>query len=186
MRIRQIKPEFFTDKALAGLSADARLFYIGLWMEADDDGYIKWVPDQIAARLYPYRTVAARERFVRVAAVQLADTGHIVMLPCEKHVTVPGLPKHQVVASTRRVVRTHGEHTAQCLSNGAPSPPMEIQEGTERNGKVGNGTEDRAHAHESTIDELRGIIADDTSTAPAKKAARKALERLGITTGEAT
>ena len=39
MRIRQIKPGWWLDKELRrGLSADAREFFIGLWMLADDDG----------------------------------------------------------------------------------------------------------------------------------------------------
>ena len=39
MRIRQIKPSWWLDKDLqTRLSADAREFYIGLWMLADDAG----------------------------------------------------------------------------------------------------------------------------------------------------
>jgi hypothetical protein len=37
-RIRSIKPEFWTSEAIAQLSRDARLLFIGLWNHADDDG----------------------------------------------------------------------------------------------------------------------------------------------------
>lgn len=189
-RIRQFKQEFFQDKVLAGLDDSVRLFFVGLWTEADDDGYLKWEPDQIAARFYPYWSMKKREGFVRKAVDALAKTGHLRILDCGVHVTVPNLPKHQVVASTRRVVRTHGEHNAQCVNNGAQWSAIEIQEGTVGKGKVGKGTETHmsertdtrtdGHAHASDVDRLQALLLDPNSTEPAKKAARKALDRLGI------
>ena len=182
MRIRQIKPDFWTDKVLSGFDDATRLFYIGLWMEADDDGYLRWEPDQIAARLYPYKSVVGRERFVRTATLRLADSGHVVMLDCERHVQVPNLPKYQIVASTRRVVRVHGEHNAQCVRNAEQvSAHPERERERERNGN-GDFSHTSERTRESQIDELQRILVDDTSTAPAKRAAKKALERLGIKT----
>ena len=52
MRIRQVKPAFWTDARIAALPAPARLFYIGLWMVADDAGWLRWDPSQIANELY--------------------------------------------------------------------------------------------------------------------------------------
>ena len=62
-RIRQIKPSWFLDKDLRrGTTADAREFYIGLWMLADDAGYLEWDPERIGAELYPFDPIAKRER----------------------------------------------------------------------------------------------------------------------------
>lgn len=36
MRIRQVKPDFFTDAVVSAWPPAARLFYIGLWTVADD------------------------------------------------------------------------------------------------------------------------------------------------------
>ena len=53
MRIRTIKPEFWTDSLMVSMPRDVRLLYIGLWNVADDHG---WLPDdaeQIRMLLFP-------------------------------------------------------------------------------------------------------------------------------------
>lgn len=53
MRIRTIKPEFWTDSLMVSMPRDVRLLYIGLWNVSDDHG---WLPDdanQIKMLLFP-------------------------------------------------------------------------------------------------------------------------------------
>jgi len=50
-RIRSVHPGLFTDEAFVGLSADAQVFFIGLWTEADDQGVFEWKPLQLKMRL---------------------------------------------------------------------------------------------------------------------------------------
>jgi len=52
-RIRTIKPEFWTDKKIIRLSRDARLFFIGLWNFADDNGVLEADPLQLKAWIFP-------------------------------------------------------------------------------------------------------------------------------------
>jgi hypothetical protein len=54
MRIRTIKPEFWTDKKVATWSHFTRLFFIGLWSASDDYGRGSAEPARIAAELFPY------------------------------------------------------------------------------------------------------------------------------------
>lgn len=56
-RIRMIKPEFFDDPDAADLTPLARLFFIGLWTQADREGRLIDDPRRLAARLFPYETV---------------------------------------------------------------------------------------------------------------------------------
>lgn len=49
-----IKPEFFDDPAIADLTPFARLFFIGLWMQADRDGRLQDDCKRLKARLFPY------------------------------------------------------------------------------------------------------------------------------------
>lgn len=58
-RIRSIHPSFFTDEACVSCSALARLLYIGLWTDADDQGLFEWKPLQIKMRLLPGDNVDA-------------------------------------------------------------------------------------------------------------------------------
>ena len=54
MRIRTIKPEFWTDKRVASWDVFTRLFYIGLWSAADDYGRGSAEPERLAAELFPF------------------------------------------------------------------------------------------------------------------------------------
>ena len=56
-RIRFIKPEFFDDPELAELSPYARLFFVGLWLQADREGRLEDCPKRLKARIFPYDDV---------------------------------------------------------------------------------------------------------------------------------
>ena len=63
-----IRPAYWTDADLhTRLTAEQREFYIGLWMEADDAGFIAWDVDRIGADLYPFRPLAWRREREGVA-----------------------------------------------------------------------------------------------------------------------
>ena len=53
MRIRTIKPEFWTDPTMVRLSLLARLLYVALWNYADDSGRFEWEYDRIQMTLFP-------------------------------------------------------------------------------------------------------------------------------------
>lgn len=55
MRIRSVKPEFWKDERLARcLSREARLVYIALWNESDDEGRLRGNRDYLHGALFPY------------------------------------------------------------------------------------------------------------------------------------
>lgn len=104
-RIRQIKPSWFLDKELRrGSTAEAREFYVGLWMLADDEGFLIWDVERVAAELYPYDPTTRRERNVAKWAGQLMALSptnpHLVVYDCG-HGYVPKMKQHQRVAGTR-------------------------------------------------------------------------------------
>lgn len=53
-RIRSIKPEFFVNDELAELPPLTRLFFIGMWTQADRDGRLKDRPRRLKASILPY------------------------------------------------------------------------------------------------------------------------------------
>jgi hypothetical protein len=63
-RIRTIKPEFFTSLAIADLTPEQRLTFIGLWTHVDDEGRCVDDPRLIKAALWPLddRTATDVER----------------------------------------------------------------------------------------------------------------------------
>lgn len=54
MRIRTIKPEFWTSEAMCSLSKETRLTAIALLNYADDDGYFWANPTLVKAALFPF------------------------------------------------------------------------------------------------------------------------------------
>jgi hypothetical protein len=53
-RKRMIDPEFWSDEEIGQWSIEARLFYIGLWNFADDEGRLKAHPKLLKAQIFPY------------------------------------------------------------------------------------------------------------------------------------
>jgi hypothetical protein len=75
MRIRSIRPEFWSSEDIAALSWDARLIYIGLWSYVDDNGVGRDVEQLITAALFPLED-SFTEASVRVhGALKQLQTG---------------------------------------------------------------------------------------------------------------
>jgi hypothetical protein len=53
-RIRTIKPEFWEDEKIASLPIPCRLFYIGTWNIADDNGVFRGNPVMLKSKIFPY------------------------------------------------------------------------------------------------------------------------------------
>ena len=146
VRIRQVKPAFWTDSTIAGLAPAVRLFYIGLWMVADDAGYLRWDTPQIANELYGYESRKKRERDVDAFIAVLTDDGRVVRYECG-HAFIPHLTDHQRLAGeTHRVVSVKREHEScpriPAVPRDSPLVPDTVRNGsgTVRNVKERNGT----------------------------------------------
>jgi len=79
MRIRSIKPEFWTSEDVAALDIPTRLLFIGLWSYVDDNGAGRDVEKLIAAALFPLDDDDPRETLARVSRglATLAEAGLI-------------------------------------------------------------------------------------------------------------
>lgn len=154
MRIRQVKPAFWADARIAALPAPARLFYIGLWMTADDAGWLRWDPSQIANELYGYESRRKRERDVETFLALLVEAKRVTVHPCG-HVEIPTMTTHQHLSVASKQVRTIQREHADCggskrvpaETRDDPQMPVETREPpavkVKGNGKVnGNGNGD--------------------------------------------
>jgi len=82
VRIRQIRPEFFTDPTVSRLPVDVRLTYIGLWCVADDAGWLEFQPEHVGAMLYPYESIRVRTSRLERARVALEAAGRVEFFAC--------------------------------------------------------------------------------------------------------
>lgn len=53
-RIRTIKPEFAHSESMGNVSRDARLLFVLLWSQADDEGKLRGAPRLLKGVLFPY------------------------------------------------------------------------------------------------------------------------------------
>jgi hypothetical protein len=117
VRIRQVRPEFFTDAVTAKLTPSVQITYIGLWCISDDGGWLAWDVRQIGALLYPYKSVRARERTVSDAGSALSEAGRLILYPCGC-AYIPKLADHQRIGGTKSFTARdkHRVHTNMDLS----------------------------------------------------------------------
>jgi hypothetical protein len=113
VRIRQVRPEFFTDAVVSSLPADVRLTYIGLWCVADDAGWLVWDVQQVAAQLYPYESIRVRTKRVERAGAALVAAGRMSLPGCGC-AFIPKLPAHQKIGGNKSftVRDKHPVHTS--------------------------------------------------------------------------
>lgn len=98
MRIRTVKPDFFTHERLFDAEREAnlplRLAFIGLWCAADREGRFRWEPRRLGVQILPYDGVD----FSRVLDA-LATRGFVVRYASPEGVfgCIPSFLKHQVI-----------------------------------------------------------------------------------------
>lgn len=143
MRIRQVKPGFWSDATLAKLPDPVRLFYIGTWNLADDYGWIAWDTAEAGALLYPFRQPAGRERNIDAWLADLARADRVALYTCGC-VHVIRLREHQRVSGVQssRVrdlhAESHKDATRKVLSATRPPTKREPLSDSPGSGK-GNG-----------------------------------------------
>lgn len=122
LRIRQVKPAFWTDSALADWSDELRLFYIGMWMSADDAGWMRWDAAQVGVELYGFLDRRKREAKVDRCRKALEEAGRMTFESCG-HAFIPHLVDHQRFSGVQnRVLTFFTEHSTKCLGQKPEAP----------------------------------------------------------------
>lgn len=112
MRIRSIKPVFWRDRDLAKIGDEARLFYIGLWMQADDAGYFRWNADEVGADLYPYHSDRTRLKKIErcLAALDgMPGKPRLSIMPCG-HAFLTRFLDHQKPGGGSKITTFYSQH----------------------------------------------------------------------------
>lgn len=135
-RIRTIKPEFFTSESILSVSPLARLFFIGLWCEADRDGRLKWKPKTLKFRYLP-----ADDVDIESLSEELVDEGmiNIYSVDGDEYCEIPSFTSHQVINNREKDSElppneSHASTTRQ--------PRVKAEGRKEGKGREGKGTGD--------------------------------------------
>lgn len=111
MRGRYLMREYWTDSALfLHLSAAERELYIGLWMLADDEGWMPRDVPAIAKALMGFQDREPRESAVRAALEHLRELGKVVSHRC--CLQVPAVARYPRPGKrTREHAQEHENHS---------------------------------------------------------------------------
>lgn len=125
MRGRYLMREYWSDSDLfLRLDADERELYIGLWMLADDEGWMPRDIPAISAAMFRYEDRAPRERRVTEGLARLRDLGKIVSHRCCLHLpAVERYPRAGKKSSEHAIEhRMHSKRTKRIQTDLNPSP----------------------------------------------------------------
>lgn len=139
-RIRTIKPEFFTSEDIVSLSPLARLFYVGLWCEADREGRMAWKSKTLKMRYLPGDNCD-----VEALAQELTSSGLIELYEVEgkTYALIPSFKNHQVINNRESdsVLPEKPARVGHASSRVKAEGRKEGREGKEREGKEHSGGE---------------------------------------------
>ena len=134
-RIRTIKPEFFTDDAVGGISPLARLLFIGSWVFADDYGTLDRSARQLKAQVFPYDSLDCE-----ALIVELIDAGLLREYEADgkTFLHINGFADHQRIdkpSKAKRPLPSDSRSTPGVLDE----PSQSTRSGREGKGKEGKG-----------------------------------------------
>lgn len=96
-RIRYVKPDFFTDDKIAELKPLTRLFFIGMWTQADKKGRLLDRPKHLKIKLLPCDVVDGQKMMIELAEAELIIRYEV---SGEKYIQVKNFELHQRPHST--------------------------------------------------------------------------------------
>jgi hypothetical protein len=140
MRIRAVRPDFWSDDKLGHVPDAVRLFYIGLWCIADDAGWFEFHVSQLGATLYPYRAVKARERSISSWTATLVNLERVQLFPCGCGF-IPTMARHQLIGgkASYALRDKHQRHIAPIGTDGSVPVRTDTSVGKVKVGKEKGG-----------------------------------------------
>jgi len=158
-RIRTVKPDFWDDEAIGEISRDARLLFIGLITQADDDGRLKGSPKLVKGKLLPYDDVTIPE--VSGWLTELADQGLIECYEVKGRpfISLPSWHKHQRIShKTDSALPSPSEADSTDTPENSGKAPERVYREVEGIGEgkegIGEGGESAADAPDAPLSEL--------------------------------
>jgi len=162
MRIRTIKPEFFTHEGLfeaeKAEKLPLRVAFAGLWCVADREGRFKWEPRRIGVQVLPYDNLdfsrVLHALMTRGFVVKYGDFG-----------VIPSFPKHQVINNREKPSELpEPPPLLDPDASGTREPRDDDATSTCLSGKEGKGREgegkDASKARAKTLDEISAFCSE--------------------------
>ncbi len=159
MRIRTVKPGFFTDPDVVAVGVPARLLLLSMLTQADDEGRMLDQPRLLCANAFGDGDKVNPERLVSELAGGREPRILRYEVSGKRYIQVHGFLKHQVISRPRPSV-----HPLPPLHDDSVIPPGAVHEASALNGmeveEEGNGTGMEVIAPLARRDELFESLAE--------------------------
>jgi hypothetical protein len=117
-----IDPEFWVDEKVLTLSVPARLFFIGLWNFADDEGYLKGSATKLKAWIFPYDfTILEVSGFLD----ELIKSG--ILTKEDELLCIVNFQKHQYIKKKMQTIKEKREKFRKVRKSIEHSTPIEVE-----------------------------------------------------------
>lgn len=156
-RIRNIKPDFWTDEKLVELEPIERLLFIGLWNFADDKGYLPYSPKRIKMQVFPGDSIEISrgiQSLISGGQVTLYDSAEGKVL----HIT--NWDKHQKVSNP-----SQSKYEELNLTEVSEEPRNNAEIGSESLEDSVSSTEDSRELHKEREGERERVVKSSPSPA---------------------
>lgn len=147
-RIRTIKPDFWTDEKVVELPFETRLFYIGSWNFADDNGNLQRSSKKLKMQIFPADLIDC-EPLIQSLIDQGMFTEYCVNGEVFLH--IKAFRHHQVI---NRPSKT-GMPTPEMATSPVPLTESSLTEGKE--GKEGKGKEGRGKEQAQSVNPVEEL-----------------------------
>lgn len=138
-RIRTIKPDFWTDEKIVELPMEVRLFFIGSWNFADDNGNLQRSAKKLKMQIFPADSIDCEPLIQELLTHGLLTEYEV---DGEKFLNIKGFKAHQVINRPSKTGLPTLEERD--LFDGLTEPSLTEGKGRERKGKDMSGKPDDA------------------------------------------
>src|SRR3990167_9760334 len=104
-RIRYLKPDFFKDEDVAKLPHSLRLFYAGLWCQADRVGRLEDRPKRLKIEIFPYEKFDTEKALKQLSEIKKSTNRSFILRYVsngERYIQILSWSKHQKPHNTER------------------------------------------------------------------------------------
>ena len=147
-RIRYLKPEFFKDEDLAEFPFEVRLFYAGLWCQADKKGRLLDRAKRLKVEIFPYDDVDV-DKFLEMLARPKASSGE------------PFIYRYEVDGQAYiKIIKWHDHQKPHYTEKESTIPPhpSEKEESTKEERENQDTTKEKGKEHEATTPLSNGAL----------------------------
>jgi hypothetical protein len=128
MRIRYLKPDFFTDEDIASLPYETRLFFQGLWCISDRKGRLEDKPAELKVKILPYDDVDPQECLAQLCGENKKEKEFIIRYSVNRdnYIQIINFEEHQKPHHTERESRIPAPDVKQIKPPGKPSTEPKV------------------------------------------------------------